>query len=198
MLDTSTVSFIMTDMQTRLISKLEEESFVFPSLIVMDRETIINLQDFMGRYSCVVNVEYINHAYGAYITQVTFRNKNNEDDAAIHQAIKEIAFRHRPDAIGYFAQCLYKPMNRKEYDQLTTDGMNMDPEAIRIFHNCFYIKDGEKEGHLLITPYLLKDQDKEKEEFSFDDSNRFVVTTFDKAWETPTASLKARIENPYL
>lgn len=196
MLDTSKVSLIMADLQEHFIGKLEEESFVFPTLIVMDESSVINLQDFMGRYSCVVNIEYINHSYGAYISRVTLRNLNSEDDEAIRMAIKEVAFRHTPDAIGYIAQCLYKPMSKKEFENLTIDSMNKDPEAIRIFHNCFYVKGGEESGHLLITPYILKER--KKEEFSFDDSTRNVVTTYGKAWETPTPVLKARIENPYL
>lgn len=202
MLDTSQVSLIMTDMQEHLIGKLEEEGFIFPSLIVMNKESMINLQDFLGRYPCVVDVVYLNRSYKAYISQevyvtrVTFRNLNNEDDEAIQQAIKEITFRHQPDAIGYFAQCLYKPMKKKEYENLTTDEMNMDPETIRIFHNCFYVKGGEEKGYILITPYVLKDR--QEKDFDLDGSSRYIVTTFDKTWEIPSSALKARIENPYL
>jgi len=202
MLDTSQVSLIMTDMQEHLIGKLEEEGFIFPSLIVMNKESMINLQDFLGRYPCVADIVYLNRSYEAYISQevyvtrVTFRNLNNEDDEAIRQAIKEITFRHQPDAIGYFAQCLYKSMKKKEYDNLTIDTMNMDPEAIRIFQNFFYIRGGEEKGHILITPYLLKDR--KEEDFDLDNLSRYVVTTFDKTWEIPSSVLKAIIENPYL
>jgi len=187
----------MTDMQGYHIEKLEREGFVFPTLVIMNEETPIRIDAIQSEYESIVDVEYSDNKYGSYVTLVTMRNRDEIDDEAIPRLAQDIAKKYNPDGIGYFAQCLYKPMNREEYENLTTDIMNKDPDAIRIFHNCFFIKGGSEKGFLMITPYLLSESKKE-EEFSLDDSPRHTVSCYGKSWQEPTYAIETRIENPYL
>lgn len=198
MLKESQVSLIMTDMQGLLIEKLEKDGFIFPTLIIMNNETMISIDDLIDRYQCILNIEYSSNELGIYITRLTLRNRDINDDEAILRVISEITLKHQPDAVGYFAQCLYKPMNAKEYAALTTDSMNTDhPEAIRVFHNCFFVNKGDDKGYLMITPYKLSESKKE-DTFHFQDKTKFTVTEIHKCWETPTSILETRIPNPYL
>jgi len=204
MLDHSEVSLIMCDMQNAFISTIEEEGQSFPTLIIMNRESSIHVDDLLNNYNCILSIEYSPQIYDTYITRITLHNQSTKDDAAILQLIKEITFRHSPDSIGYIAQCLYKPMNKEEFKYSTTDSLNLDPDTIRILHNCFFVK-GDKKGYLMITPYL-KIENKEKKTlplfvFDDDDSSESInctVTTFEKPWEIATQNLQTRIPNPYL
>jgi hypothetical protein len=197
MINSSQASLIMSDMQGLLIKKLETDGYIFPSLILMSDRASIHIGDFMYKYPCILNVEYSDCVQGAYVTRVTFRNRDEKDDEAIQKGIKEISSIYQPDAIGYFAQCLYKPMDMKDYINLTTDSLNRDPETIRVFHNCFFVKGGSEKGFLMITPYKLSENKKE-EMFNLDDATKFTTTEVHKGWEVPTSALETRIPNPYL
>jgi hypothetical protein len=197
MVNSSQASLIMSDMQGLLIKKLETDGYIFPSLIVMSSDAPVRIDDLVYKYPCILNVEYSDNVQGAYVTRVTFRNRDEKDDEAIQKAIKEISFIHQPDAIGYFAQCLYKTMDMKDYINLTTDLLNKDPEAIRVFHNCFFVKNDGEKGFLMITPYMLSENKKE-EMFNLDDAIKFTTTEVHKGWEVPTSALETRIPNPYL
>jgi hypothetical protein len=187
----------MTDMQGYLISKIERDGAVFPTLILINEKSLICPDAIQSKYESIVGVEYSNNEYGVYVTLVTMRNRDKVDDEVIPRLAQDIAKSYSPDAIGYFAQCLYKPMNIKEYENLTTDRMNKDPDAIRVFHNCFFVKGGDPKGYLMITPYRLSESKKE-EEFKLDDSPRYTVSCFGKSWQIPSDSVETRIENPYV
>lgn len=190
-------SLVMSKIQGYLIKKLEREHFIFPSLILMDRDHHVRVEDLKGDFQCILEVNYEDPVSEIYVTRITMRNRNEEDDGEILRFIEEVTRKHQAEATGYFAQCLYKPMVRQEYDSLTTTSMNMDPDAIRVLHNCFFIKGGNEKGYLMITPYTLKDS-KEVMEFQVTEYAPKVATVFSKGWESPSFTLETRINNPYL
>jgi hypothetical protein len=215
MLTTTLASLIMTDMQKVLIQKLESETFIYPSVIIMDTTKEINVDAFLGRYSCVLSIWYTS-MHGTNVLCISNRNRDEQDDKQILQVIKDIVCKHQPEGVGYFAQCLYKPMTRKEYASVTTDDMNRDPDAFRVFHNCFFTK-YDKRGYLLVTPYLLKDyeipgteevnKDIEENLFDLEDTKSFAIAaptkkvcslSFHTEWEVATDTYMPRIENPYV
>lgn len=197
MITTLEASLIMMDMQGYLIEKLEREGLTFPTLIIMNKENHVRMDGIQAEYESVMDIEYSDNKYGSYVTLVTMRNRDEYDDEAIPRLAKDVAKRYSPDSIGYFAQCLYKPMSREEYDNLTTDIMNKDIDAIRIFHVCFFVKGDNDKGYLKVTPYKLSEI-KNKEEFILDNSPRYTVSSYGKSWEIPSYSMETRIENPYV
>lgn len=197
MLNETTISMVMSGIQEALVKKLEKDGYIYPHLIIMDEKKLVSLDDLRSKYPCIISIE--NHASteGISFTGVSMRNRDENDDEAIQELIKEITFRHQPDAVGYISQCLYKPMTINEYKDLTTDKMNKDPDTIRVFHNCFFVKGGDRRGFIMITPYV-KDVDKEDDVFEPNAKPRMVVTQFRKSWESPSHVLETRIPNPYL
>lgn len=202
MLSTAEVSVIMCDMQGVSIETIEEDGSVFPSLIIMNVEHPIKVDDLPNRYNNILTIEYSPKLYGAYVTRITLRNFNEKEDAAIEEIAKEICFRHSPDSIGYVAQCLYKPMKLSEAKKTTDDMMNLDPDVIRVLHNCFFIREDLVTGYLMVTPYLKTQSTKVSEEPVFDfgesTSEESHVMTIEKPWEVSTKKLATKISNPYV
>lgn len=210
MLTTALASLVMTEMQNVLIEKLEQKGYTYPSVVIMDSTRDINADYLLRNFKCVVSVWYSN-IQGVNVVSITTRNQDERDDEEIQRLIKEVTHKYQPEGLGYFAQCLYKPMTKKELDALTTDSMNKDPEAIRVLHNCFYTKRDKENGYILITPYVLKDNvipdTKDQEDvFSFgedddesaDSCKKVKLIPFHTGWEVTSYVNKARIENPYL
>lgn len=190
-------SLVMSNIQRHMIKKLEREHFVFPSLILMNSDRHVRIDDLTKDFSCILEVNYEDPIYDVYITYITMRNRDEEDDKEILHFIEEVTRKHQADATGYFAQCLYKPMVKKEYEDLTTTSMNLDPDAIRVFHNCFFVKGGDEKGYLMVTPYTLKESSG-VEDFQVTEYAPKIATVFNKGWEAPSLTLETRITNPYL
>ena len=199
MITDSTASIIMSSIQERLKDKLERESYIFPSLILMNEESHIRIDDLMGSFPCLLNAEYL--AFNNInVTVVAMRNRDESDDQNILDFIQEVTLRYAADATGYIAQVLYKPsMKKEEYDTITIDEMNKDPDTFRVLHNCFFVKSGSEKGFLMITPYVIKESSSSSEEdFVLEDSPQNSVITCGKEWQSPEFGLETRIENPYL
>jgi hypothetical protein len=139
--------------------------------------------------------------YGIYVTRITLRNLDKKDDDTIEEIAKEISFRHSPDSIGYIAQCLYKPMKASEAKKTTDDMMNLDPDTIRVLHNCFFVREDRVTGYLMVTPYIKTDSSKEADVPVFDlgesVSETYHVMTTEKPWVVSTKKLQTKISNPY-
>lgn len=196
MLNTASVSLIMADMQGMFIETLEEDGFSSPSLYLLNEESPIRIDSILSKYESILDVAYTEKQYGAYITRILFRNRDTNDDIALAAAIKEIAKLYQPDAIGYISQCLYKTMSKEEYKDFTVDKLNLDPDTFRVLHNCFFIKGGAPSGYLMVTPYKI--QKSTPNDFDFEESNAHAVLVANKGWESASAYLETRIQNPYL
>lgn len=189
-------SLIMSKVQSYLVKKLEREHALFPSIILMDDSQCVRIEDLRGDFPTIVEVKYVGMLDGTNVTIVTMSNRNEEDDQEITRFIKEVTQEHQTEATGYFAQCVYKPMERSEWEGMTTDTMNSDPDCVRVFHNCFFVKGGDEQGHLMVTPYTLKDADV-TDDFQIDPVAQKVATLFGKGWESPSFTIETRIDNPY-
>jgi hypothetical protein len=204
MLSESSVGIIMAGMQEILTSKLEKEGYIYPSLVLMRQGSYVDVQDLRSKYPCLLAAERSIGINDIFITTITLRNRDEDDDQAIIEFIREVTFKHKPEAVGYIAQCLYKPMKKEESDILTTNQMNSDPDAIRVIHNCFFVKGGSPKGYLMVTPYILNTVKKQEEEAMFLGADErlaekeHVYTPMNKTWEEPSYALETRIKNPYV
>lgn len=197
MLNETIVSITMSGIQELLVKRLERDGYVYPTLILMNENRHICLDDLLSKYPIILLVENSKSTEGIAFTCVSMRNRDEDDDAAIQELIREITFRHQPEAVGYFAQCLYKPMTRDENFKLSTDQMNRDPDAIRVFHNCFFVRGGGRKGFIMVTPYM-KNEARQDDLFDPQAGPTNVVTQFKKSWEISSSILETRIPNPYL
>lgn len=197
MLNETKVSIAMSGIQDLLVKRIEKDGYVYPTLILMNEKGHVSLEDLKSKYSCILFVENSVSTDAIAFTCVTMRNRDEIDDVAIQELIREITFKHQPEAIGYFSQCLYKPMTREENENLSIDQMNRDPDAIRVLHNCFFVRGGDKKGFLMITPYM-KNEERQDDLFDPQAGPTNIVTQFKKSWESPSYALETRIPNPYL
>ena len=200
MLSETFVSATMTAYQNILIEKLKCEGFIYPSLILMNENGHVNIRGLRDKYPCILFVDEsidTSDLGTSYTIRLTLRNHDEADDESIVKLIREVTHKENPGAVGYFAQCLYKPMDRKEYVTVTTNQMNLDPDTIRVFHNCFFVKGGSEKGYIMVTPYILKKPVKDEgEHFTLREESGIV--SFSKSWDVPSAVLETRIQNPYV
>lgn len=200
MLTSAEASLIMCDMQGIAFTKLEERGGIPPTLFIMNSESSINLDYLYNKYPTVIDVVYSGNDL-THLTVITFRYKDEFDDAAILEICREITFRFKPDAMGFISQCLYKPTTvGEDILNVGSKGLRYDPEAIRVIHNCFFIKGEKNKGYVMSTPYILKDSSAEKslDSFMFEDKKKYTVCSFEKPWDKASDVLKTQIENNYL
>lgn len=204
MLSESCVGIIMAGMQEILTDRLEKEGYIYPSLVLMRQGGYVDVQDLRSKYPCLLAVEKAIGINEIFVTVITLRNRDEDDDQAIIEFIREVTFKNNPEAVGYIAQCLYKPMKKEESSILTTNQMNSDPDAIRVIHNCFFVKGGSPKGYLMVTPYILDTTKNQESEAMFLEASErtaekeLVYTPMKKAWEEPSYALETRIRNPYV
>jgi len=80
MLDHSEVSILMCEMQNMFIDTIEREGQAFPTLVIMNKESSINVDDLLDNYDCIFSISYSPETHDAYITLVTVRGSNEKDD----------------------------------------------------------------------------------------------------------------------
>lgn len=201
MIEVSTISILMSDMQDRKIKAIEEQGYLFPTLILFHASNLILVDDLRSKYDNILAIEYLtaSDTIPVNATILTFRNQDDRDDDSIESIIKEVTFAHAPDAIGYLAQCLYKPMKLKEYNETKNLNLENDFEAIRVIHNCFFTREGDKNGYVMVTPFLKKERKKTDQLFDLggDEDTKEDVALFERHWEVASAVLRTSIENPY-
>jgi len=191
-------SMIMSSIQDTKVKDIECLGYFYPTLVIINEKSLVLVDDLRVRYPNILEVSY-QSTNNISFTLLTLKNEDEKDDGFSKALREEISFRHRPDAFGYLTRCWYKSIPKRKYKANKKASIKDDPEAINVIHNCFYTKEGDPKGYLMVTPYLVKEAHQKKPNFYLgDDTVEYTTLLFYKYWEVSSDTLWPKITNPYL
>jgi len=176
-------------------SYLKKTGYMFPTLFFLKKGKPVEIK---YSHKSVIAIETDNYDENdpekIYRTVIGFKITDPEDDEAIFETARKFAYKF--DAIFLVISCLYNEWS--PFDERVTEELQSDPEAIKLLHTCYYLKQ-EKEGNMLMVPYINRGK-LESEVPTLSDKKektKYDVTFTDYFWTPPLSKIGPKIPNPF-